>query len=136
MEFDVVIVGAGPSGLSAAIKIRQLAIENNLPDLSVCVVEKGSEVGAYILSDVVLEPRTMNEFFPNWKEEGAPLNVPIAGDETYFLLSDSKAQKMPHWMVPKSMHNDGNYVVSLGDALQNITWVTLEGGGGPNYPNM
>nr|ESK53512.1 hypothetical protein F987_01075 [Acinetobacter gyllenbergii NIPH 230] len=72
----------------------------------------------------------MNELFPNLKEEDAPL------DETYFLLSDSKAQKMPHWMVPKSMHNDGNYVVSLGDASQNITWVTLEGGGGPNYPNM
>ena len=118
MEFDVVIVGAGPSGLSAAIKIRQLAIENNLPDLSVCVVEKGSEVGAHILSGAVLEPRAINELFPNWKEEGAPLNVPVTGDETYFLLSDSKAQKMPHWMVPKSMHNDGNYVVSLGNVVR------------------
>jgi hypothetical protein len=69
MEFDVVIVGAGPAGLSAAIKIRQLAIENNLNDLSVCVVEKGSEVGAHILSGAVLEPRAINELFPNWKEE-------------------------------------------------------------------
>ena len=77
MEFDVVVVGAGPAGLSAAIKIRQLAIENNLPDLSVCVVEKGSEVGAHILSGAVLEPRAINELFPNWKEEGAPLNVPV-----------------------------------------------------------
>lgn len=118
MEFDVVIVGAGPAGLSAAIKIRQLAIENNLPDLSVCVVEKGSEVGAHILSGAVLEPRAINELFPNWKEEGAPLNVPVTGDETYFLLSDTKAQKMPYWMVPKSMHNEGNYVVSLGNVVR------------------
>ena len=118
MEFDVVIVGAGPAGLSAAIKIRQLAIENNLPDLSVCVVEKGSEVGAHILSGAVLEPRAMNELFPNWKEEGAPLNVPVTDDETYFLLSDAKAQKMPYWMVPKSMHNEGNYVISLGNVVR------------------
>ena len=118
MESDVVIVGAGPAGLSAAIKIRQLAIENNLPDLSVCVVEKGSEVGAHILSGAVLEPRAMNELFPNWKEEGAPLNVPVTGDETYFLLSDTKAQKMPYWMVPKSMHNEGNYVISLGNVVR------------------
>lgn len=118
MEFDVVIVGAGPAGLSAAIKIRQLAIENNLPDLTVCVVEKGSEVGAHILSGAVLEPRAMNELFPNWKEEGAPLNVPVTGDETYFLLSDTKAQKMPYWMVPKSMHNEGNYVISLGNVVR------------------
>ncbi|GAA5631212.1 electron transfer flavoprotein-ubiquinone oxidoreductase [Acinetobacter calcoaceticus] len=118
MEFDVVIVGAGPAGLSAAIKIRQLAIENNLPDLSVCIVEKGSEVGAHILSGAVLEPRAMNELFPNWKEEGAPLNVPVTGDETYFLLSDTKAQKMPYWMVPKSMHNEGNYVISLGNVVR------------------
>ena len=118
MEFDVVIVGAGPAGLSAAIKIRQLAIENNLPDLSVCVVEKGSEVGAHILSGAVLEPRAMNELFPDWKEQGAPLNVPVTGDETYFLLSDTKAQKMPYWMVPKSMHNEGNYVISLGNVVR------------------
>ena len=118
MEFDVVIVGAGPAGLSAAIKIRQLAIENNLPDLTVCVVEKGSEVGAHILSGAVLEPRAMNELFPNWKEEGAPLNVPVTGDETYFLLSDTKALKMPYWMVPKSMHNEGNYVISLGNVVR------------------
>ncbi|MHA3981677.1 electron transfer flavoprotein-ubiquinone oxidoreductase [Acinetobacter venetianus] len=118
MEFDVVIVGAGPAGLSAAIKIRQLAIENNLPDLSVCVVEKGSEVGAHILSGAVLEPRAMNELFPNWKEEGAPLNVPVTGDETYFLTSETNSQKMPYWMVPKSMHNEGNYVISLGNVVR------------------
>ena len=113
MEFDVVIVGAGPAGLSAAIKIRQLAIENNLNDLSVCVVEKGSEVGAHILSGAVLEPRAINELFPNWKEEGAPLNVPVTEDKTYFLMSAEKSQEAPHWMVPKTMHNSGNYIVSI-----------------------
>ena len=118
MEFDVVIVGAGPAGLSAAIKIRQLAIENNLPDLSVCVVEKGSEVGAHILSGAVLEPRAMHELFPDWKEQGAPLNVPVTQDKTFFLLSDEKSQEAPHWMVPKTMHNDGNYVVSLGNVVR------------------
>ena len=91
MEFDVVIVGAGPAGLSAAIRLRQLAIEKNMPELSVCVVEKGSEVGAHILSGAMLEPRALNELFPNWKELGAPLNVPAKEDKTYFLLSDEKS---------------------------------------------
>ncbi|MGR2825934.1 electron transfer flavoprotein-ubiquinone oxidoreductase [Acinetobacter sp. 1124_18A] len=118
MEFDVVVVGAGPAGLSAAIKIRQLAIENNLPDLSVCVVEKGSEVGAHILSGAVLEPRAINELFPNWKEEGAPLNVPVTEDKTFFLLSDTTSKEVPHWMVPKTLHNDGNYAVSLGNVVR------------------
>lgn len=118
MEFDVVIVGAGPAGLSAAIKLRQLAIENNLPDLSVCVVEKGSEVGAHILSGAVLEPRAMNELFPDWKEQGAPLNVPVTEDQTFLLTSDSKQILAPSWMVPKTMHNEGNYVVSLGNVVR------------------
>lgn len=118
MEFDVVIVGAGPAGLSAAIKIRQLAIENNLPDLSVCLVEKGSEVGAHILSGAVLEPRAINELFPNWKEEGAPLNVPVTEDQTFFTLSATTSKQAPHWMVPKTMHNEGNYVVSLGNVVR------------------
>ena len=118
MEFDVVIVGAGPAGLSAAIRLRQLAIEHNLPDLSVCVVEKGSEVGAHILSGAVLEPRALNELFPNWKELGAPLNVPVTEDRTYFTLSATTHKEAPHWMVPKTMHNDGNYVISLGNVVR------------------
>lgn len=118
MEFDVVIVGAGPAGLSAAIRLRQLAIEKNMPELSVCVVEKGSEVGAHILSGAVLEPRAMNELFPDWKEQGAPLNVPVTEDKTYFLLSDEKSVEMPHFFVPKTMHNPGNYVVSLGNVVR------------------
>lgn len=98
MEFDVVIVGAGPAGLSAAIKIRQLAIENNLPDLSVCVVEKGSEVGAHILSGAVLEPRAINELFPNWKQEGAPLTVPALYTTNFtepLSYQDSAFLKLP-----------------------------------------
>ncbi len=118
MEFDVVIVGAGPSGLSAAIRLRQLAIENNLPDLSVCVVEKGSEVGAHILSGAVLEPRALNELFPDWKELGAPLNVPAKRDEVFMLTSPTASIKVPNFFVPKSMHNDGNYVVSLGNVVR------------------
>lgn len=118
MEFDVVIVGAGPAGLSAAIRLRQLAIEHNLNDLSVCVVEKGSEVGAHILSGAVLEPRALNELFPNWKDEGLELNAPVTADKTYFLLSATDAKEVPHLFVPKTMHNEGNYVISLGNVVR------------------
>lgn len=114
MEFDVVIVGAGPSGLSAACRLKQKAAEAG-QEISVCVVEKGSEVGAHILSGAVFEPRALNELFPNWQELGAPLNTPVKRDDIYVLRDAEKAQKIPDFFVPKTMHNHGNYIISLGN---------------------
>ncbi len=118
MEFDVVIVGGGPSGLSAAIRLRQLAAEQGLPDLSVCLVEKGSEIGAHILSGAVIEPRALNELIPDWKEQGAPLTVPAREDRIYILTSEKRGIQAPNFVVPKSMHNEGNYIVSLGNVVR------------------
>ncbi|WP_233401723.1 electron transfer flavoprotein-ubiquinone oxidoreductase [Marinomonas ostreistagni] len=110
MEFDVVIVGAGPSGLSTAIRLKQLNA-----DLNVCVLEKGSEVGAHILSGAVLEPRALNELFDNWQELGAPLNTPVTKDEVYLLKDGELSKELPHALVPNTMKNDGNYIVSVGN---------------------
>ncbi|MCO4799211.1 MAG: electron transfer flavoprotein-ubiquinone oxidoreductase [Colwelliaceae bacterium] len=114
MEFDVVIVGAGPSGLSTACRLMQLAQEKE-QELMVCVVEKGSEVGAHILSGAVFEPRALNELFPEWQEKGAPLNTKVTGDDIYLLNGQESAIKLPSFGVPKTMHNDGNYIASMGN---------------------
>ncbi|MET4162056.1 electron-transferring-flavoprotein dehydrogenase [Marinobacterium sp. MBR-111] len=114
MEFDVVIVGAGPAGLSTACRLMQQAQENE-QELTVCVVEKGSEVGAHILSGAVLETRALDELFPNWKEQGAPLNTAVTEDEVYLLKDAKKGTKIPNAFVPKTMHNQGNYIISLGN---------------------
>ncbi|MPR04085.1 electron transfer flavoprotein-ubiquinone oxidoreductase [Pseudomonas sp. MAFF 212408] len=114
MEFDVVIVGAGPAGLSAACRLKQKAAEAG-KEISVCVVEKGSEVGAHILSGAVFEPRALNELFPDWQALGAPLNTPVVRDDIYVLRSADAFTKVPEFFVPKTMHNEGNYIISLGN---------------------
>ena len=113
MDYDVAIVGAGPSGLAAAIRLKQLSAEKGR-EISVCVLEKGSEVGAHILSGAVLEPRALNELIPDWKEKGAPLNTP-AKEDRFLFLTKKRAIRLP---TPPQMHNEGNYIVSLGNVCR------------------
>ncbi|MBT8147660.1 MAG: electron transfer flavoprotein-ubiquinone oxidoreductase, partial [Gammaproteobacteria bacterium] len=125
MEVDVVIVGAGPAGLTTACRLMQMANESD-KELSVCVLEKGSEVGAHILSGAVFEPSALEALFPDWKERGAPLNTPVTGDDVYYLPNDKSSFKFPGLVVPRTMHNHGNYIISLGNLCRWLAEQAME----------
>lgn len=116
MEYDVVIVGGGPAGLSAAIRLKQLAQTQNR-EVSVCVLEKGGELGAHILSGAVMDPIAINELFPDWKERGAPLNTAVTEDR-FLMLTETGALQTPNWMLPDCFQNHGNYVISLANVVR------------------
>ncbi|HQN46076.1 MAG TPA: NAD(P)/FAD-dependent oxidoreductase, partial [Rugosibacter sp.] len=117
MEFDVLIVGGGPAGLSAAIRLKQIN-----PDISVCLIEKGAEIGAHILSGAVMDPRALNELIPNWQEKNAPLDTPVTRDQFTFLTAKG-SMNLPNFMLPACFQNHGNYIISLGQVCR---WLATE----------
>src|SRR5258708_12311439 len=116
MQFEVVVVGAGPAGLASAIRLEQLA-EREAVELGVCVIEKGSEIGAHILSGAVMDPRALEELFPDWKALGAPLKTPVSEDR-FLFLTRSGSLRVPGLLLPECFRNRGNYVVSLGNVCR------------------